>query len=331
MKTNNKIIGISLAALMISLLLTGVFANANTENSKIEKIVEVYKDKSEKKFTDEQIVNALYSMIEAESQLTTNYKELVKEEIKRESFIRGSKDYENADAKLSSEYESALAAAKVLLNDERTTSQQLQYALFSLREIETKITKDYKIALKNEIKYSEEVLKSDIYNNAQIQKSADYDNALAASKLILNDAKSNEEQIKNAVINLKEARENMDIKPNYKISLEEEVAKESKVKESSEFKNAKIELSSEYVKALSDSKSLLEQENPTTEDLNISLFVLKEARKNLGFKDLVMLQEEVDRADKVRKSKEYKNATDEDEANYENALAAARVVLSESK
>lgn len=327
----NKIMGFSLGVLMLTLPTVGVFANTeNTANNKIEKVVEVKQDKATKRIDEEQISNALYGIIEAKERLNTDYKELLMEEIKRESFIRDSKDYNNASEELKHDYENAIAASKTILNDKEAKKEQFQNALYSIREIESNITKDYKIALKNEIKYSEEVLKSNVYKNANVEKSTYYVNGLAAAKIVDKENRS-EEEIKNALLNLREAREDMDVRANFKKDLEEEIAKESKVKASDEYKNAKIELSAEYDKSLSEAKALLKNNAQNSEELNISLFSIKEARKNLGFNDLTLLKETVEDGAKVIKSNEYKNATDEDQANYDNALAASKVVVKENK
>lgn len=320
MNNKNKIIGISLVGLMMTLPITGVLANGNVDSKK-ETAVET------KGYTKEQVADARFALQEARLKLSSDYKSLLKEEISKENIIRESKNYVAADSKVSADYEKKLYNAKTLLKDEKADKEELENALNSLREAESKLISNYKIALKDEVKFAKTFMDSDVYKNAGIEKMTNFNTALGMAMTTLKDGKATEEDYKADLLNLLDERYSMDTTLNFKEDLSKEVEKESEVLKSEVFKKAPIELQSDYINSIKEAKTLLENKKADNEDFDAALFNIKDAKRFLGFSENTLLKEEVKLSDEVKSSKEYENATKMDKSNYEDAIKDAREVL----
>lgn len=327
MKNKNKIVGLTLACLMM-MPMTEVFAKEDM-NSKIETVVEV--TKSDKSYTDEDIADIRFKLSEARLKLNSDYKNLLKEEISRENFIRYSKNYVNADKKLSTAYEKKLQDAKRLLNKKDVANKDLEKALAGLRDAEAKLIKDYKTALKNEVKFAEVFLKSNSYKLAGIEKMTNYDTALMIAKDTLKDLSLTEEDYKTDFLNLLNMRYAMDTRENLQEALSDEVSREGKVLNSKEYKTREIEFRTDYKNALKEAKKVLENEKASKDELDSALFNLRDARKFLGVSEKTLLKEEIEVSKKIKSSKIFKDATDVDKKNFEDALKNAEQVLKEIK
>lgn len=318
MNNKNKIVGITLVGLMMTLPITGVLANGNVDSKK-ESVVET------KGYSKEQVADARFALQEARLKLSSDYKSLLKEEISKENIIRNSKNYVASDSKVSSAYEKELYNAKTLLKGEKVDKEKLETALNSLREAESKLIVDYKTALKDEVEFAKTFMNSDVYKNAGIEKNTNYNTALGIAKSTLTDA--TEEDYKADLLNLLDERYSMDTTLNFKDALSREVEKESEVLNSEEFKKAPIEFQSDYINSIKDAKELLENEKADLSDYDAALFNIKNAKRFIGFSEKKLLKEEVKLSDGVKSSKEYESATKMDKSNYEDALKEANDVL----
>ncbi|MGI5949289.1 hypothetical protein [Peptoniphilus sp.] len=327
MKNKNKILALTLAGLMM-MPMAEVFAEDGM-NKKIDTVVEV--TKGDKSYTDEDIADTRFKLSEARLKLNSDYRNLLKEEVMRENFIRDSKNYVNADKKLTEDYEKKLQDSKRLLNKKDASSNDLENALNMLRDSEIKLVKDYKSALKNEVKFAKVFVKTNSYKLADIEKSTNYDTALLVAKDTLKDVNSSEEDMKLDYLNLLDMRYAMDENFDFREALNEEVSREGKVLNSKEYKTREIEFRSDYKNSVKEAKRILGDKEASKDELDIALYNLKDARKFLGVSEKTLLKEEIEISKKIKSSNTFKNATVLDKKNFESALKEAEKVLKEYK
>lgn len=114
---------------------------ANTEktetvDAKVEsEQPEVEEKEAEKPEADESVEGTEAEMPEADAEV----KEHLQKAIEHEQDFRETEEFKNADETAITEYENALAAAKSVVDDEKTTPEELHNALNALVEAESNI------------------------------------------------------------------------------------------------------------------------------------------------------------------------------------------------
>ena len=142
---------------------------------------------TDEKASEEQIANAIFGLEDAQKSLSNDYAGLILRRISYENELRNSKSYKNADKKLSSNWESALAAAKSVAKDKIASKSQRQNAYYDLLEAEEKINVRDIFDLKEMIKEENKIRNSNEYKNLDKKLSSNWENALAAAKATVDD------------------------------------------------------------------------------------------------------------------------------------------------
>lgn len=109
---------------------------ANTEKTeKVDAKVESEQPEVEEKEAEESVEGTEAEMPEADAEV----KEHLQKAIEHEQEFRETEEFKKADETAITDYENALAAAKSVVDDEKTTPEELENALNALVEAESKI------------------------------------------------------------------------------------------------------------------------------------------------------------------------------------------------
>ena len=251
--------------------------------------------------------------------------------------------FKNADPKDQQALKDAIKKAQDVLNDPNATLKDVTDAIQGITDAANKINgpkSDAKKDLADAINDAEQIKKTDRYKNSTPKEKEAFDKALDHAKTVLNDPYATSESIENAIKGLQEAENgltgNQD-KTQVKKDLQDALNKAKQMKNSDVYKNASKDAQNALDQAIKNAENVLNNPNATKADYQSALDQLNGAMtglqnssnsQNTDYQNAKKnLQDEINKADQIKNSDTYKNASPEAKAAFDKALENAKAVL----
>ncbi|MEN2515426.1 DUF1542 domain-containing protein [Lactobacillus johnsonii] len=246
--------------------------------------------------------------------------------------------YYNGSAEAKTAYDNAITAGQTVLDNPDATATQITDALNAINTAKSNLKGKAtdKSALQTAVDNSAIVKGSNNYTNAdQTQKTA-YDNAVTAAQTVLGKTNATQAEVKQALQDLETANNNLngDAKTEAanKAALEAAVKDAPNVRNTPAYYNGSEEAQTAYNSAINAGQAVLDQANPSANDVKTALDAINAAKDNLKGKatNTEALETALTNANNANNAKETGNYTNADQANQEalnNAIIAGQEIL----
>lgn len=205
-------------------------------------------------------------------------------EVNKESDVKESVAYVNAENRLQEAYRTKLTEAKAILGQGNPTQEAVNNALTALQQAREALNGVLanKQPLQNEVAKENDVKVSIAYVNAKDELKRAYDDKVKEANALLTEANPSEQRLAQALQALQNAREALNGVLVDKAALENEIGKANDVKADVTYINADKQLQEDYDTKLAEAKLVLEQENPAQDAVNNARSALETARTALN-------------------------------------------------
>ena len=238
--------------------------------------------------------------------------------------------YYNGTEKAQDDYKNAVSEGQKVLDNANATADQIKTALDNINAAKGALDGDptNKTILQNSVDNAVDLDKS----NADAQAKKDYTDALNKAKQVLAYPNATQQAVNEAnaaLTNAKTALDNSSVLQNAKDALQRAVDAKSTTEKTPAYYNAASAKQQAYNTAISDGSEALKAQNPTVESLTTALNKINEAKSALDGKatDTSKLKAAVDNANTVKASNDYKDASADDQKQYDDAVKAGQQLL----
>ena len=243
--------------------------------------------------------------------------------------------YYNGSAEAKTAYDDAISAGQTVLDNPDATATQITDALNAINTAKGNLKGEAtdKAALQTAVDNSATVKESNNYTNAdQTQKTA-YDKAVTAAQTVLDKTNATQAEVNQALQDLETANNNLngDAKTEAanKAALEAAVKDAPNVRNTPAYYNGSEEAQTAYNNAITAGQAVLNEANPSANDVKTALDAINAAKANL--KGVATNTEALEKAlTNANDAKETGNYTNADQANQEalnNAIIAGQEIL----
>ena len=238
--------------------------------------------------------------------------------------------YYNGTEKAQDDYKNAVSEGQKVLDNANATADQIKTALDNINAAKGALDGDptNKTILQNSVDNAVDLDKS----NADAQAKKDYTYALNKAKQVLAYPNATQQAVNEAnaaLTNAKTALDNSSVLQNAKDALQRAVDAKSTTEKTPAYYNAASAKQQAYNTAISAGSDALKAQNPTVESLTTALNKINEAKSALDGKatDTSKLKAAVDNANTVKASNDYKDASADDQKQYDDAVKAGQQLL----
>ena len=238
--------------------------------------------------------------------------------------------YYNGTEKAQDDYKNAVSEGQKVLDNANATADQIKTALDNINAAKGALDGDptNKTILQNSVDNAVDLDKS----NADAQAKKDYTDALNKAKQVLAYPNATQQAVNEAnaaLTNAKTALDNSSALQNAKDALQRAVDAKSTTEKTPAYYNAASAKQQAYNTAISAGSDALKAQNPTVESLTTALNKINEAKSALDGKatDTSKLKAAVDNANTVKASNDYKDASADDQKQYDDAVKAGQQLL----
>ena len=243
--------------------------------------------------------------------------------------------YYNGSAEAKTAYDDAITAGQTVLADPDATATQITNALNAINTAKSNLKGKAtdKSALQTAVVNSATVKESNNYTNAdQTQKTA-YDNAVTAAQTVLDKTNATQAEVNQALQDLETANNNLngDAKTEAanKAALEAAVKDAPNVRNTPAYYNGSEEAQTAYNSAISAGQAVLDQANPSANDVKTALDAINAAKDNLKGKatNTEALETALTNANNAKETGNYTNADQANQEALNNAIIAGQEIL----
>ncbi|MGO5502688.1 DUF1542 domain-containing protein, partial [Lactobacillus amylovorus] len=238
--------------------------------------------------------------------------------------------YYNGTEKAQDDYKNTVSEGQKVLDNANATADQIKTALDNINAAKGALDGDptNKTVLQNSVDNAVDLDKS----NADAQAKKDYTDALNKAKQVLAYPNATQQAVNEAnaaLTNAKTALDNSSALQNAKDALQRAVDAKSTTEKTPAYYNAASAKQQAYNTAISAGSDALKAQNPTVESLTTALNKINEAKSALDGKatDTSKLKAAVDNANTVKASNDYKDASADDQKQYDDAVKAGQQLL----
>ena len=243
--------------------------------------------------------------------------------------------YYNGSKEAKTAYDDAITAGQTVLADPDATATQITNALNAINTAKSNLKGKAtdKSALQTAVVNSATVKESNNYTNAdQTQKTA-YDNAVTAAQTVLDKTNATQAEVNQALQDLETANNNLngDAKTEAanKAALEAAVKDAPNVRNTPAYYNGSEEAQTAYNSAISAGQAVLDQANPSANDVKTALDAINAAKDNLKGKatNTEALETALTNANNAKETGNYTNADQANQEALNNAIIAGQEIL----
>ena len=243
--------------------------------------------------------------------------------------------YYNSTEETKKAYDDAISAGQKVLDNPDATATQITDALNAINTAKYSLNGQLtnKSALQTAVDNSATVKESNNYTNADETQKTAYDNAVTAAQTVLDKTNATQAEVNQALQDLETANNNLngDAKTEAanKAALEAAVKEAPTVRETPAYYNGSSEAQTAYNNAINAGQAVLDQANPSANDVKTALDAINAAKDNL--KGVATNTKALETAlTNANDAKETGNYTNADQANQEalnNAITAGQEIL----
>ncbi len=243
--------------------------------------------------------------------------------------------YYNGSAEAKTAYDDAISAGQTVLDNPNATATQITDALNAINTAKGNLKGEAtdKAALQTAVDNSATVKESNNYTNAdQTQKTA-YDNAVTAAQTVLGKTNATQAEVNQALQDLETANNNLngDAKTEAanKAALEAAVKDAPNVRNTPAYYNGSEEAQTAYNSAINAGQAVLDQANPSANDVKTALDAINAAKDNLKGKatNTEALETALTNANNAKETGNYTNADQANQEALNNAIIAGQEIL----
>ncbi|MTE03451.1 DUF1542 domain-containing protein [Lactobacillus johnsonii] len=243
--------------------------------------------------------------------------------------------YYNGSAEAKTAYDNAITAGQTVLADPDATATQITDALNAINTAKSNLKGKAtdKSALQTAVDNSATVKESNNYTNAdQTQKTA-YDNAVTAAQTVLDKTNATQSEVNQALQDLETANNNLngDAKTEAanKAALEAAVKDAPNVRNTPAYYNGSEEAQTAYNSTINAGQAVLDQTNPSANDVKTALDAINAAKDNLKGKatNTEALETALTNANNAKETGNYTNADQANQEALNNAIIAGQEIL----
>ena len=243
--------------------------------------------------------------------------------------------YYNGSAEAKSAYDDAISAGQTVLDNPDATATQITDALNAINTAKSNLKGKAtdKSALQTAVVNSATVKESNNYTNAdQTQKTA-YDNAVTAAQTVLDKTNATQAEVNQALQDLETANNNLNgnakTEAANKAALEAAVKDAPNVRNTPAYYNGSEEAQTAYNSAINAGQAVLDQANPSANDVKTALDAINAAKDNLKGKatNTEALETALTNANNAKETGNYTNADQANQEALNNAIIAGQEIL----
>ena len=243
--------------------------------------------------------------------------------------------YYNGSDEAKAAYDKAISAGQTVLADPDATATQITDALKDINTAKGNLKGEAtnKAALQTAVNNSATVKESNNYTNAdQTQKTA-YDKAVTDAQTVLDKTNATQAEVNQALKDLETANNNLngDAKTEAanKAALEAAVKDAPNVRNTPAYYNGSEEAQTAYNSAINAGQAVLDQANPSANDVKTALDAINAAKDNLKGKatNTEALETALTNANNAKETGNYTNADQANQEALNNAIIAGQEIL----
>ena len=243
--------------------------------------------------------------------------------------------YYNGSDEAKAAYDKAISAGQTVLADPDATATQITDALKDINTAKGNLKGEAtnKAALQTAVNNSATVKESNNYTNAdQTQKTA-YDKAVTDAQTVLDKTNATQAEVNQALQDLEIANRNLngDAKTEAanKAALEAAVKDAPNVRNTPAYYNGSEEAQTAYNSAINAGQAVLDQANPSANDVKTALDAINAAKDNLKGKatNTEALETALTNANNAKETGNYTNADQANQEALNNAIIAGQEIL----
>ena len=316
-------------------------ADANLQKAYTDAISAGQKVLSKENATQTEVDNALTTINNAKDALNGDAKKAASKEALQKAVdeaptVRSTDAaYYNGSKEAKTAYDDAITAGQTVLADPDATATQITNALNAINTAKSNLKGKAtdKSALQTAVVNSATVKESNNYTNAdQTQKTA-YDNAVTAAQTVLDKTNATQAEVNQALQDLETANNNLNgddkTEAANKAALEAAVKDAPNVRNTPAYYNGSEEAQTAYNSAINAGQAVLDQANPSANDVKTALDAINAAKDNLKgvATNTEALEKALTNANDAKETGNYNNADQANQEALNNAITAGRDLL----
>ncbi|MCC4348688.1 DUF1542 domain-containing protein [Limosilactobacillus reuteri] len=243
--------------------------------------------------------------------------------------------YYNGSDEAKKAYDEAITAGQKVLDDSDATATQITAALDAINTAKGNLKGEAtdKSALQKAVDNSATVKESNNYTNADETQKTAYDNAVTAAQTVLDKTNATQAEVNQALQDLETANNNLngDAKTEAanKAALEAAVKDAPNVRNTPAYYNGSEEAQTAYNSAINAGQAVLDQANPSANDVKTALDAINAAKDNLKGEatNTEALETALTNANNAKNTGNYTNADQANQEALNNAITAGQEIL----
>ncbi len=243
--------------------------------------------------------------------------------------------YYNGSDETKTAYDKAISAGQTVLADPDATATQITDALNAINTAKGNLKGEAtdKSALQTAVDNSATVKESNNYTNADETQKTAYDNAVTAAQTVLDKTNATQAEVNQALQDLETANNNLngDAKTEAanKAALEAAVKDAPNVRNTPAYYNGSEEAQTAYNSAITAGQAVLNETNPSANDVKTALDAINAAKDNLKGKatNTEALETALTNANNAKETGNYTNADQANQEALNNAIIAGQEIL----
>ncbi|MDO4457958.1 MAG: DUF1542 domain-containing protein, partial [Ligilactobacillus murinus] len=243
--------------------------------------------------------------------------------------------YYNGSDEAKTAYDKAISAGQTVLADPDATATQITDALNAINTAKGNLKGEAtdKSVLQKVVDNSATVKESNNYTNADETQKTAYDNAVTAAQTVLNKTNATQAEVNQALQDLETANNNLngDAKTEAanKAALEAAVKDAPNVRNTPAYYNGSEEAQTAYNSAITAGQAVLNETNPSANDVKTALDAINAAKDNLKGKatNTEALETALTNANNAKETGNYTNADQANQEALNNAIIAGQEIL----
>ena len=243
--------------------------------------------------------------------------------------------YYNGSDETKTAYDKAISAGQTVLADPDATATQITDALNAINTAKGNLKGEAtdKSVLQKVVDNSATVKESNNYTNADETQKTAYDNAVTAAQTVLDKTNATQAEVNQALQDLETANSNLngDAKTEAanKAALEAAVKDAPNVRNTPAYYNGSEEAQTAYNSAITAGQAVLNETNPSANDVKTALDAINAAKDNLKGKatNTEALETALTNANNAKETGNYTNADQANQEALNNAIIAGQEIL----
>ncbi|WP_290084733.1 DUF1542 domain-containing protein [Lactobacillus taiwanensis] len=243
--------------------------------------------------------------------------------------------YYNGSDEAKTAYDNAVSAGQTVLADPDATATQITDALNAINTAKGNLKGEAtdKSVLQKVVDNSATVKESNNYTNADETQKTAYDNAVTAAQTVLDKTNATQAEVNQALQDLETANNNLngDAKTEAanKAALEAAVKDAPNVRNTPAYYNGSEEAQTAYNSAITAGQAVLNETNPSANDVKTALDAINAAKDNLKGKatNTEALETALTNANNAKETGNYTNADQANQEALNNAIIAGQEIL----